>query len=238
MSGNVFLRHELKYLLDEDKKRLVMELLPFHMSLDRYGKSEIRSLYFDTDDYLLVRRSIQKPIYKEKLRLRSYGEAKSDKPVFVELKRKYDSVVYKRRSEMTESEALFWLTERKIQHKETQILREIEYFLSLYPALSPKMFLSYDREAFYDRDGSDLRITFDDNILARGEDLTLEGRAFGKPLLDGGLTLMEIKCSGGIPLWLTHLLSEARIYKTSYSKYGVAYEKIVLSEKRRTHLNV
>ena len=238
MPGNVFLRHELKYLLDEDKKKLVMDILPLHMTLDSYGKSEIRSLYFDTDDYLLIRRSIQKPIYKEKLRLRSYGESKSDDPVFVELKRKYNSVVYKRRSKMTEAEALFWLTERKIHHEETQILREIEYFLSLYPALSPKMFVSYDRMAFYDKGGSDLRITFDDNILARDENLTLEGEAYGTTLLDQGMTLMEIKCSGGMPLWLTRLLSEARIYKTSFSKYGAAYKNIILNENRRVYLNV
>ena len=141
MSGNVFLRHELKYLLDEDKKRRVMELLPLHMSLDRYGKSEIRSLYFDTDDYLLVRRSIQKPVFKEKLRLRSYGEATREREVFVELKRKYNSVVYKRRTKMTEAEALLWLTEGRACPVESQISHEIGYFLSMYERLSPKVLI-------------------------------------------------------------------------------------------------
>lgn len=232
MSANVFLRHELKYLLDAEKKRRVMELLPLHMSLDKYGKSEIRSIYFDTDDYLLVRRSIQKPVFKEKLRIRSYGEATKDREVFVELKRKYNSVVYKRRTKMTEAEALLWLTEGNGCPIESQISHEIDYFLTMYERLSPKVFLSYEREAYYDKDGSDLRITFDDNILARCEELTLEGKAYGTPLLDEGKTLMEIKCSGGMPLWLVHLLSEAGIFKTSYSKYGVAYKKIIIDKGR------
>ncbi len=232
MAGNVFLRHELKYLLDEEKKSRVMALLPLHMALDKYGRSEIRSLYFDTDDYLLVRRSIQKPIYKEKLRLRSYGAASCDRDVFVELKRKYNSVVYKRRTVMTEGEALSWLTDGRGCPRESQISHEINYFLSMYPRLSPKMFLSYEREAYFDKEGSDFRVTFDDNILARDERLTLEGKAYGESILETGITLMEIKCSGGIPLWMVHLLSEAGIYKTSFSKYGVAYKTIILNNRR------
>ncbi|MFR5070858.1 MAG: VTC domain-containing protein [Bianqueaceae bacterium] len=91
----------------------------------------------------------------------------------------------------------------------------------------PAVFLSYEREAFYSRDGSDFRITFDDHILCRQEDLSLRSEVYGTPLLPEDMALMEIKCSGGIPLWMTHVLTENQIYKTSFSKYGTAYQNII-----------
>lgn len=59
------------------------------------------------------------------------------------------------------------------------------------------MFLSYEREAYYSLDGSDFRVTFDENILYREEDLSLASPIYGKALLGKDETLMEIKTSGG-----------------------------------------
>ena len=224
---SVFQRYELKYLLTRQQQEIVLREMQPYMALDQYGKTVIRNVYYDTDNYLLIRRSIEKPAYKEKLRLRSYCQAGQDSPVFVELKKKYASVVYKRRLSMPESRAMDWLRERESYSPACQISREIDYFRDFYRDLRPVVFLSYQRHAYYARDGSDFRITFDDQILCRDTELTLTAPAYGTPILEEGMVLMEIKCSGGIPLWLTRVLSREKIYKTSFSKYGTAYRTLI-----------
>lgn len=220
----VFKRYELKYMLTEEQKKKILQTMSLYMSLDAYGRTTIRNLYFDTDTYLLARRSIEKPAYKEKLRIRSYSRAAPDSTVFVELKKKYKQVVYKRRISLPESEAMEWVTGVRPCHTDTQISEEVDYFLSYYRHLRPAAFLSYEREAFYAKDGSDFRVTFDDTILFRQEDLSLESAVYGIPILPQGNVLMEIKCTGGIPMWMVHVLSKEHIYKTSFSKYGTAYQ--------------
>ncbi len=224
----VFKRYEMKYMLSLEQKAKLLAAMEPYMKLDKYGRTSIRNLYYDTDSYLLIRRSIEKPKYKEKLRVRSYGRANPDSTVFVELKKKYNSVVYKRRIAMEEKQAMEWLNIREGGMKEPgQISAEVEYFLEYYKDLHPVVFLSYEREAYYMRDKSDLRVTFDDSILVRQENLTLESEPYGIPILPEGMVLMELKCSGGLPLWLTELLSKEKIYKTSFSKYGTAYKNII-----------
>ena len=223
----VFKRYELKYLLTRQQKARILEAMEPYMALDQYGRTTIRNIYFDTDNYRLIRRSIEKPAYKEKLRIRSYQKAKPESTVFVELKKKYDSVVYKRRMSLSEEEALDWVTGKMHCKEETQISDEIDYFLHYYETLHPVVFLSYEREAYFCKDGGDFRVTFDDNILCRQEDLSLESDVWGTPILEEGKVLMEIKCSGGIPLWMAHVLSQEHIYKTSFSKYGTAYQTMI-----------
>ena len=226
----VFKRYELKYMLTLEQREKILAAMAPYMKLDKYGKTVIRNLYFDTDTYLLIRRSIDKPVYKEKLRIRSYSKANADSTVFVELKKKYKHVVYKRRISLPNNEAMEWLSGEKHTDKHTQISNEIDYFMEHYGALHPTVFLSYEREAYYANDGTDFRITFDDNILCRQEDLSLESEVYGTPILPEGRVLMEIKCSGGIPLWMTEVLSREKIYKTSFSKYGTAYKTLIFPQ--------
>ena len=226
----VFKRYELKYMLTLEQKAKVLQAMEPYMALDEYGRTVIRNIYYDTDSYRLIRRSIEKPAYKEKLRIRSYKKASPTSTVFVELKKKYRGVVYKRRLSLGEEEAVEWVSGEMHCKKDTQISREIDYFLSYYGTLRPVVFLSYEREAYYSRDGGDFRITFDDHILARREALSLESDVWGTPLLEEGKVLMEIKCSGGIPLWMTAVLSGERIYKTSFSKYGTAYQTMIFPQ--------
>ena len=223
----VFRRYELKYLLTLEQKEQILQTMEAHMVLDRYGRTTIRNIYFDTDAYLLIRRSIEKPIYKEKLRIRSYRTADSDSHVFVELKKKYDHVVYKRRITLPEREATDWLCTQQKNGSGTQIAEEVDYFLSHYKTLHPVLFLSYEREAYGTKDGSDFRVTFDDHILCREDDLSLCSEVYGTPILPDGMVLMEIKCSGGIPLWMTQALTKNCIWKTSFSKYGTAYQTVI-----------
>lgn len=225
----VFKRYEMKYVLSREQQKMVLKAMEPYMKLDDYGKTLIRNIYFDTDDYLLIRRSIEKPAYKEKLRVRCYGNAESKKPVFVELKKKYKKIVYKRRIVLSENEALKWLQGERHCKSNSQITQEIDYFLSFYKALKPAAYISYEREAYYSQQYPDLRITFDSNILCRTSNLTLE-KDGGDPVLPQENVLMEIKSGGAVPLWMTDVLSHEHIYKTSFSKYGAAYRSLIFPQ--------
>ena len=227
---SVFRRYELKYLLTPSQIESVLRGIEPYMQLDKYGRTTIRNIYYDTDSYRLIRRSIEKPLYKEKLRVRSYQRADSDSTVFVELKKKYDGVVYKRRIALPERVAGDWLGNKIPTPIDTQISREIDYFRHYYEGLRPSMFLSYEREAFYERSGGDFRVTFDENILCRRTDMSLCSDTYGYSVLPENRVLMEIKCPGAIPLWMVDVLSREKIYKTSFSKYGMAYVKTVIPE--------
>ena len=226
----VFKRYELKYLLTLEQKGRILEAMSPYMQFDKYGRTTIRNIYFDTDNYRLIRRSIEKPAYKEKLRIRSYSQATADSTVFVELKKKYEKVVYKRRLPLREVDAMSWVCRENPCPVNTQISREIDYFIDFYGKLKPTVFLSYEREAYYDKGGGDFRVTFDDNILCRQTDVNLCSTTYGTPILPEGKVLMELKCSGGIPLWMVEVLSRERIYKTSFSKYGTAYSTLIFPE--------
>lgn len=226
----VFQRYETKYLITNAQKQRILEAMAPYMALDQYGRTTIRNIYYDTDNYRLIRNSLEKPVYKEKLRLRSYAQARPDSPVFVELKKKYDQVVYKRRLALPEAQARSWICQGSSPPADSQIGREISYFLRFYEGLRPAVFLSYDREAYFCRDGSDFRVTFDDNLLCRREGLSLELPPGGDPILRSDTILMELKCAGGIPLWMTQVLTREQLFKTSFSKYGAAYQNLIYPE--------
>lgn len=227
----VFKRYEVKYLLDRRQKEKILKAMEPYMELDGYGRSTIRNIYYDTDSYRLIRKSLEKPVYKEKLRVRSYKPAGPDDKVFVELKKKYDGIVYKRRIDIAESQACDYLAGRAAAPMQTQITGEIDYFLEFYETLAPRVFLSYEREAYFTKEPSDFRVTFDENILWRETDLSLQRGIYGESILQPGQTLMEIKTPGSIPLWMVKVISEESVRKTSFSKYGNAYETMIKKEK-------
>lgn len=227
----VFQRYEIKYLLNRKQKERVLRAMKPYMELDRYGRNTIRNIYYDTDNYRLVRASLEKPVYKEKLRVRSYGEAAPGDRVFVELKKKYDSVVYKRRIGLEEGQAMEYLAGAAPAPVHTQITEELDYFMAFYQTLKPRVFLSYEREAYFTRESGEFRVTFDENILFREEELSLGCGVYGEALLEPGQTLMEIKTPGGIPLWMVRALTEEKLYKASFSKYGNAYQTMFMREK-------
>ena len=170
---NTFERYEIKYILTDDQRSRLEHLMSGRMEIDRYGHSTIRNIYYDTDDYRLIRHSLDRPVYKEKLRVRSYGRISEEDDVFVELKKKYDSVVYKRRIALPEHTATEWLSGDGQLRVRSQIGDEIEYVRRFYPGIKPKVYISYEREAYYPVNGEDLRITLDSNIIARDYDLSL-----------------------------------------------------------------
>lgn len=218
----VFARTELKYLIAAEQREAILLALAHRLTPDRYGRTTVANLYFDTPTHLLIRRSVDKPVYKEKLRVRAYGRVCSEDTVFAEIKKKYKSTVYKRRVALPEGKAMAWLCEGAAPPA-GQIARELDYFRTLYPALAPRAYISYEREAYFDREDADLRITFDERILFRDTALSLCEAPYGTSLLPDGMILMEIKCAGGMPMEVAALLSRLAVYKTSFSKYGTAY---------------
>ncbi|MGM9941441.1 MAG: VTC domain-containing protein [Bulleidia sp.] len=219
---NVFERHELKYMMDETQYRELMEVFPLYMKPDIYDHSEIYNLYCDTENNDLIIRSMEKPVYKEKMRIRSYRESMDDDVIFMELKKKYMDVVYKRRIEMQLSQA-FHCLDTTGGFPDCQIGREMETFLTHYRTVHPAMFIGYERDSFVGIKEEDLRITFDRKIRWRDWNLALRNDDGDRFLLKENQIMMEVKALRTLPLWLVHWLSEHQIYRTSFSKYGMAY---------------
>ena len=220
-----FERYEKKYLLTPAQYEAVREGMEAYVTPDRYSHYAIFNIYYDTDDFRLIRASLEKPVYKEKLRVRSYGAARDDSRVFVELKKKYDGVVYKRRVVMSAADAAAYLDGDE-PGGDSQIHREIDWFAQMYRP-TPKVFIAYDREAYAGRDNPEFRVTFDTNLRGRTERVDLRRGGDGQPILDGNQVLMEVKIPGAAPLWLSRLLSENGVFPTSFSKYGAYYRRYI-----------
>ena len=216
----VFERAEKKYILSLLQREKLLKEAGDRLVRDRFGHSVILNLYFDTPDYRIVRQSLDKPVYKEKLRLRSYGVPSPESPVFLEVKKKFREVVYKRREAMPLSEVERYLESGRIR-SHSQIIHEIDWMFRCYPDLHPRAFISYERDA-YCGDGG-LRMTFDEQILFRREDLDLRQGVYGEALLPEDCCILEIKTLGAMPLWLANALDHIQARPGSFSKYGTAY---------------
>lgn len=225
MSGfqDVFQRIETKYLMDEDQYQALRKRLEGMAEVDQYGETPILNIYFDTPDYRLIRTSLEKPAYKEKLRLRSYGVPQDDTQAFIEIKKKFKGVVYKRRIGMSYEDSLAYLCEGRPVKEPSQISGEIDYFMHYYKGIRPAMAVSYDRIAMSGTTDSNLRITFDRNIRWRVDHMDLKEGNVGRDILEPGQHLMELKIAGAMSTELAEILSELNIYQVSFSKYGRGY---------------
>lgn len=224
-----FKRYEKKYLLSREKYLELWSQLESRLMPDQFFQSTVMSLYYDWDDFRLIRSSIEQPVYKEKLRLRSYDVPGEESPVFVELKKKYKGIVYKRRVRMTEREAEDYLSGRAAAPAEDQISREIDWFLKTNP-VQPKVLIACDRKAYVGREEPGLRLTFDSSIRWRDTQLRLTEGDHGRELLEDGQVLLEIKMPESAPLWLAELLSSLDIFPRSFSKYGQCYKNQLIEK--------
>ncbi len=234
----IFKRYELKYKLTIQQYLDLYECMREHMKLDSYGRHKISNIYFDTDDYRIIRLSLEKPQYKEKLRLRIYGEPNDEKPAFIELKKKFKGVVYKRRISSSQKDAISYLFDGKHTNEPSQIHKEIDYFIDSYhDLLQPKVYLSYEREAFYSEEDDNFRMTFDFNIKMRDTEVSLFDDSHDVKVLEDDYVLLEVKTVQGLPFWLIDFFNRNEVYKTSFSKYGTAYNVFLLpkylEEQRR-----
>jgi len=226
--AEIFRRIEKKYLINKEQYLKLQEKIKEYMEEDQYGKSTICNVYFDTDKFELISHSIDKPFYKEKVRLRSYHIPTQESNVFLEIKRKYDGVVGKRRIELSLEDFNHYFENGTVpKNTNHQILEELNYYFKKYH-LKPAMYVSYERIAYFQKDNPEFRLTFDNNVVAREYDLNLEKGTYGKQILNDDKYIMEIKTLNSIPLWLVNELNECNITPGSFSKYGTAYEKLII----------
>ncbi len=228
---NVFERYEYKYFLTASQKHDLLHMTGDRLAIDAYGRTTIRNIYYDTDSFRLIRDSLDHPVYKEKMRVRSYRRAGADDMVFVEIKKKFEDVVYKRRVAFPKTAAYEWLDNGKRTPIKTQITSEIDYFLDFYEGISAKAFISYEREAYTCTSDPEFRRTLDENICARDTDLDLGEDIWGVSLLPEGITLMEVKIAGAVPVWMARFLSSHEVRKVSYSKYGTYYKDHIMTDQ-------
>ena len=240
MAIEVFNRREIKYLISDEQKYQLLSMIGNYMESDPFNKDgstyKICNLYLDTSADELIVKSLEKPAFKEKIRLRSYGTVSLSDKVYLESKKKFDSVVNKRRTSFILADAYQYFETGKIPFNKNmnyQVMGEIDYIMNLY-GLKPKVFISYDRLAFFEKNNSDFRLTIDTNIQTRRTDLRLDSPVYGNGLLEPGTWLMEAKAFKAFPLWFVHFLSANRIFSTSFSKYGTEYRKYL--EQRKTHM--
>jgi len=225
----IFRRIEKKYMLTPQQYACLMEQISPRLTPDEHGKSTICSVYLDTPDFRLIRASIDAKTYKEKLRLRSYGTPEDGSKVFLEIKKKFKGVVYKRRISLSLAEAMAYI-ERGERPFDSQIMREIDYAMHFYGQPKPAAMIAYEREAYYVKDLPALRITFDTSVRYRLERLSAKFGSEGTPIIPDDRILMEIKTDGAMPCWLATALDRAKIFPTSFSKYGTAYREFALHE--------
>ncbi|MEN8435860.1 polyphosphate polymerase domain-containing protein [Clostridium septicum] len=232
MAQKTFRRYELKFIVNKEAFQRITAELPKYMNLDKHcsdmGTYMIHNIYFDTPDDEIIQKSLAKPYYKEKLRLRSYtNPIRMEDKVFLELKKKIGGIVNKRRATMTYQEAISFIRKREYpkncSYLDEQVLKEIEVFLNRY-SVEAKAYLSYKRIAYYGKEDREFRVTFDENILTRREKVNFTSGDYGMELLNNKY-LMEVKIIGAIPLWLAKLLSELKVYRGGFSKYGEEYKR-------------
>ncbi|MCR5494582.1 MAG: polyphosphate polymerase domain-containing protein [Treponema sp.] len=236
MAIEVFNRREIKYMLTDEDKDALLAIIGNYMDSDPFNKDgkpySICNLYLDTSANELIRKSLEKPAFKEKIRLRSYGTVQLSDNVFLESKKKFDSVVNKRRTTFKLEDAYNYFETGEIRDNpkmNAQVMKEIDYIMHFYD-LKPKVFISYDRLAFFEKNNSDFRLTIDRNIQTRRTDLRLDSPAYGTQLLKEGQWLMEAKAFKAFPLWFVHFLSSRKIFSTSFSKYGAEYKNFLQSK--------
>lgn len=235
METKVFDRVEKKYLISSEQKKKLQKIVKKHMQQDGYYKSEVINLYFDNDNYDLIIQSIDHPEFKEKLRARSYGGYDR---VFIEIKTKIkgrdDNIGYKRRVMITHQDfdelvshktTLVELSKRSVENRnDLQIAKEADYLIEHFN-LKPKILITYNRESYKGENG--LRITFDTNLKYRNKKIDLsKGKRDKIYFKSKPNTIMEIKAHGVIPLWLTKVMAEEKVYPQQFSKIGKVYERI------------
>ena len=231
MAQEVFKRTETKYLLTRDKYQKLLQIIAPHLEKDKYFRGTNCSIYFDSDDKYLAIHSLEKPLYKEKVRIRSYNVPKSlNDPIFIEIKKKYKGTGYKRRVSATLGGFYDYLKTGELTTKNPQIKAELDYCFKLYN-LKPALYLAYDRLSFTARDDHSFRLTFDHNVRHRQHDLRLEQGDKGELYFENGEIVMEVKVTNAYPLWFTRALAALKIYPASFSKYGRVWQKLERREK-------
>ncbi len=230
MYDNHLERVEQKYLIDNSLKEILISKINNHIEKDKFFKSNIRNIYFDTNNNDLIINSIEKPIFKDKFRARCYGNCNE---VFLEIKTKYKGIVGKRRIKLDKKQYYEFINNKNRVSNE-QIFKELDYYFKYYK-LKPVIYIAYDRESYKGINDKNLRITFDKNLRSRRDNLILDDDTKTVNYFNNDSLIMEIKTVGAMPLWLVRTLSDLKILPISFSKYGKIYEK---EKNEESDLNV
>ena len=222
----IFRREEKKYFLTDEQYKLLTNKISKYLKNDIHGISTISNIYFDNDNNEIIIKSLERPIYKEKVRLRGYGKIDLDSYVYLEIKKKYKGIVGKRRIKLKLSDYYNYYNNNVIPYN-NQIMKEIDYCFKKYK-LKPKLFLAYDRIAYYAKDDNNFRLTFDYNIRSSYDDLCIEKVEKTNNLYDNNYYIMEVKSLNSMPIWFIKVISDLKIYPVSFSKYGTIYGKEVI----------
>ncbi len=232
-----FKRYEKKYILTKDMYLKMQELIAPYMEKDDFSKKEpylIRNIYLDTPNKDLIRISCDKPVFKEKIRIRKYGTYNDNiDKYFLEIKRKYDGIVYKRRVCLNKEELHDFTVKGIIPARssslEVQILNELKYTFALYEPI-PISFICYKRIAYISKEDSAFRLTFDFDLYSRHDDFSFDNEYHETYLLKDDSVLMEVKVPLSIPIWFSRILSLVGAVPSSFSKYGTDYKLSVRKE--------
>ena len=238
---SIFERHENKYLISKEQGEAFKKILARHMEPDstaklydgspqgNFGEYLVQNIYYDNESWEVIRRSIEKPLYKEKMRLRCYGIPDRESRVFLELKKKYKGVVYKRRAAIPYYELSFKSPGDIISEQNSQILRELNFYM-VKTQVMERVYITYKRTAFTGIDQKGLRVTFDADLRFRLGELNFLNPNCGTLLLPKDMFVMEIKALGSMPLWLAHALCEHRLFPAPFSKYGRCYTDFIIKQ--------
>ncbi|MDR0502222.1 MAG: polyphosphate polymerase domain-containing protein [Treponema sp.] len=219
---SIFNRRENKYLVTMEQGAVLQRKLTQYMTIDRHGEYLVQNLYFDTDDWEIIRESIERPMYKEKLRLRFYGQKTRESHGFLELKKKFHGITYKRRIDFPLCELESRSIREIVSSLDSQISREIIFFMQR-KEISEKIYIAYARIAYNGIGDGDLRITFDKDVFFRLISFNNYDSGENRQILKPNQMIMEIKTTGAMPLWLAKTLSENSIFPVPFSKFGVCY---------------
>ena len=242
MAKEVFNRFEKKYLVTSEQVGRVLDEIEKHMEPDKFNIDRktysICNVYFDTEDDYLIRNSLAKPVYKEKIRLRSYGTPDEGAYGFLEIKKKVNGLVNKRRTKIKIRDAYDFVESKGRTQVEQgmnkQVLKELTYIVQNYD-LKPKVMIAYDRLAYFEKGNPDLRLSLDTNLRSRRKDVKLEMGSYGENIIDNDIWIMEIKTSKAMPLWLSEMLANEKIRSTSFSKYGIEFKKYIKKKKETSY---
>ena len=225
----IFKRYEKKYLITRAQNTVIKKTLSQYMIPDNYGEYLVQNLYYDTENWDVIRASIEKPSYKEKMRLRCYGELTGESKLYLELKKKYKGVVYKRRISIPAQSLIGSSVSGIVSEASSQISRELDFYMQT-SGVSEKIYIAYQRIAFAGIEDEGLRVTFDSDVHFRLDNLSFSNSVSGQRILPDDKILMEIKALGGMPLWMASALSENGIFPTSFSKFGTCYTDYIYKQ--------
>lgn len=243
MAIATFKRYEKKYIISKEKLDKIMPSLLEYMELDPFcingGEYRIYSIYYDTVNHDIIRQNSSKPVYKEKMRVRSYYDKHNpEDKVFMEIKKKSDGIGNKRRIKLKIKEIEPFVNEGILpetnDYLSSQVARELQYFLKKNK-VAPALYVQYDRLALFGKEDKDFRMTFDRNVRTRRSNFEFGERDEDELLLPDGNYIMEIKILGAMPLWLTRILSENELFSRGFSKYGVRFKRDAQKHKLEYH---